>query len=105
MVLPGLDAFTARHVVETLRDLCRQGRTVVLSIHQPRYDIFSLLDDVLLLSRGKQMWWGSASGMMKYFQALGHPCPPLTNPADFILDITSVDVRCYNDVLYAHIDT
>lgn len=64
----------------------------MLSIHQPRYDIFALLDDILLLSRGKQMWWGSAHDMIAHFSALGHPCPPLTNPADFILDITSIDV-------------
>jgi ATP-binding cassette subfamily G (WHITE) protein 8 (sterolin 2) len=33
----GLDAFTARHVVATLKTLSSQGRTVIVSIHQPRY--------------------------------------------------------------------
>jgi ABC-type multidrug transport system ATPase subunit len=110
----GLDAFTARHVVETLRGLLttpsnRSGspkaptlrnRTVILSIHQPRYDIFALLDDVLLLSRGKQMWWGSTQDMMTYFNGLGHPCPELTNPADFILDITSIDVSAPVNLMF-----
>jgi ABC-type multidrug transport system ATPase subunit len=90
----GLDAFTARHVVETLRSLARQGgRTVVMSIHQPRYDIFGLVDDVILLSRGMQVWAGSSVDMMKHFHTIGHPCPPLVNPADFILDISSIDFR------------
>ena len=89
----GLDAFTARHVTETLRSLSRTGRTVILSIHQPRYDVFALLDDVILLSRGQLVWSGSSSDMMKHLNALGHACPPLVNPADFILDISSIDVR------------
>ena len=69
-----------------------RGRTVVVSIHQPRYDVFALLDDVILLARGRLVWSGSSADMLKHFAALGHPCPALTNPADFILDISSVDV-------------
>jgi hypothetical protein len=65
---------------------------VVVSIHQPRYDVFALLDDVILLSRGHLVWAGSSVDMLKHFGALGHPCPALTNPADFILDISSIDV-------------
>jgi ABC-type multidrug transport system ATPase subunit len=65
---------------------------VVVSIHQPRYDVFALLDDVILLSRGRLVWAGSSADMLKHFGALGHPCPALTNPADFILDISSIDV-------------
>lgn len=34
----GLDTFTARHVMETLKALATRGRTVILSIHQPRSD-------------------------------------------------------------------
>jgi ABC-type antimicrobial peptide transport system ATPase subunit len=33
----GLDAFTAHHLVETLARLARNNRTVIMSIHQPRY--------------------------------------------------------------------
>lgn len=93
----GLDAFTARHVVQSLRKLSRTGRTVILSIHQPRYDVFQCLDDVILLSRGRQLWSGSSKDMLVYFNSLGYPCPPLTNPADFVLDISSVDVRSLNN--------
>jgi ATP-binding cassette subfamily G (WHITE) protein 8 (sterolin 2) len=89
----GLDAFTARHVVETLQDLAHKThRTVVMSIHQPRYDVFALIDDVILLSRGRQIWSGPSRRMLDHFETTGHPCPSLTNPADFILDISSIDV-------------
>jgi hypothetical protein len=90
----GLDTFTARHIVETLQELAHVGRrTVLLSIHQPRYDIFGLIDDVVLLSRGMQVWAGSTSGMLAHFESIGFSFPPFSNPADFILDITSLDFR------------
>lgn len=89
----GLDSFTARHVVETLRDIAHLGRTIILSIHQPRYDVFKILDEVVLLSRGRQIWAGSSSSMLRHLETMGYPCPPLSNPADFILDITSIDVN------------
>jgi ABC-type multidrug transport system ATPase subunit len=88
----GLDTFTARHVIETLKSLALNNRTVVLSIHQPRYDVFKCLDDVVLLARGRQVWTGSCKDMLRHFSAVGYPCPALTNPADFILDISSIDV-------------
>lgn len=90
----GLDAFTARHVVETLLALARRGKTVVMSIHQPRYDVFGLVDDVILLSQGgRQVWSGCTKDLMKHLESLGHPCPVLVNPADFLLDMTSIDFR------------
>lgn len=88
----GLDAFTARHVVETLKEIAMKGRTVVVSIHQPRYDVFALLDDVILLSRGHLIWSGPSQKMMVYFGGIGLTCPVLCNPADFMLDISSIDV-------------
>ena len=67
----------------------------MVSIHQPRYDVFALLDDVILLARGRLVWSGNSADMLKHFAALGQPCPPLTNPADFILDISSIDVSFF----------
>lgn len=98
--LSGLDAHTARHVMQTLKSLSLKGKTVVVSIHQPRYDIFQLADDVILLSHGGgQVWAGPRCQLLDHLAAIGHPCPPLMNPADFLLDITSVDYRSPDMVL------
>lgn len=72
--------------------LAAAKKTVILSIHQPRYDIFAALDDVILLSRGQVVWSGDAASMLRHFERCGHRCPPLVNPADFILDLSSIDV-------------
>jgi ABC-type multidrug transport system ATPase subunit len=94
----GLDAFTAHHVMETLQHLSHEGhRTVIISIHQPRYDIFRLLDEIILLSRGRQIWAGSTQEMLHHLEQIGHPCPHHMNPADYILDISSVDFRSHEN--------
>ncbi|EGF82438.1 hypothetical protein BATDEDRAFT_86245 [Batrachochytrium dendrobatidis JAM81] len=90
----GLDAFTAHHIMLTLKNLAQSGRTIVCSIHQPRSDIFSMFDHILLLARGGRVAYsGPALQIMPHFIALGHELPAFTNPADYILDISSIDFR------------
>lgn len=54
-----------------LRTLTRKGMIVVCSIHQPRSNIFSEFDKVLLLNKGKTVYYGARSSIVTYFQALG----------------------------------
>ena len=46
----GLDSTNAARVVDIMACLALSGVTVVMSIHQPRPDIFRLMDRVLLMS-------------------------------------------------------
>ncbi|XP_063297536.1 ATP-binding cassette sub-family G member 8 [Pelobates fuscus] len=89
----GLDSFTAHNLVITLSRLARGNRLVILSIHQPRSDIFQLFDIVLLLSSGTTIYSGTAKDMVQYFSSIGYPCPRYSNPADFYVDLTSIDKR------------
>jgi ATP-binding cassette, subfamily G (WHITE), member 2 len=61
--------------------------TIVFSIHQPRYSIFKLFDTVLLMSKGRNVYHGSAVDMLPYFNAQGYQCELHDNPADFALDV------------------
>ncbi|XP_010887068.1 ATP-binding cassette sub-family G member 8 [Esox lucius] len=89
----GLDSFTAHNLVITLSRLARGNRLVLLSVHQPRSDIFQLFDLVVLLSSGSAVYCGPAKDMVPYFTALGHPCPRYCNPSDFYVDLISIDRR------------
>ncbi|XP_061821272.1 ATP-binding cassette sub-family G member 8 isoform X1 [Nerophis lumbriciformis] len=89
----GLDSFTAHNLVITLSRLARGNRLVLLSVHQPRSDIFQLFDLVVLLSSGSAVYCGAARDMVPYFTALGYPCPRYCNPSDFYVDLISVDRR------------
>jgi ABC-type multidrug transport system ATPase subunit len=57
----GLDSYNSYNVVECLVSLARNyKRTVILSIHQPRSNIFALFDKVLLLAQGRVVFSGPA---------------------------------------------
>jgi len=80
----GLDAYNALIVMQFLKDLCDQrGNIVLVSIHQPNSEIFAMFSKLLLLDRGRTMFFGDpvAEGFST-FEKCGAPVPPLTNPAD-----------------------
>uniref|UniRef100_A0A3Q2L148 ATP-binding cassette sub-family G member 8 n=1 Tax=Equus caballus TaxID=9796 RepID=A0A3Q2L148_HORSE len=89
----GLDSFTAHNLVKTLSRLAKGNRLVLISLHQPRSDIFRLFDLVLLMTSGTTIYLGGAQHMVQYFTEVGHPCPRYSNPADFYVDLTSIDRR------------
>lgn len=90
----GLDAFTASSIIDVLKGLADEGRTLILTIHQSRSDLFKHFGNVLLLARGgAPVYAGKGADMIPHFSALGFECPPATNPADFALDLISVDLR------------
>nr|XP_056705898.1 broad substrate specificity ATP-binding cassette transporter ABCG2-like [Euleptes europaea] len=87
----GLDASTANAVLLLLKRLSRRGRTIIFSIHQPRYSIFKLFDSLTLLALGKVLYHGPANNALEYFRSVGYECEPFNNPADFFLDVINGD--------------
>ncbi|XP_044039884.1 broad substrate specificity ATP-binding cassette transporter ABCG2-like isoform X3 [Siniperca chuatsi] len=87
----GLDASTANSVLLLLKRMANNGRTIILSIHQPRYSIYRLFDSLTLLVNGKQVYHGPAQSALEYFSDIGYTCEPHNNPADFFLDIINGD--------------
>ena len=57
-VIIGLDSSAATSLIETLRKLADAGKTMIAVIHQPSQHVFAQFDDLLLLARGKQMYYG-----------------------------------------------
>ncbi|KAG6002189.1 hypothetical protein E4U54_000935 [Claviceps lovelessii] len=90
----GLDAFTASSIMEVLEGLANEGRTIILTIHQARSDLFDHFGNVLLLARGGlPVYAGPARRMLGYFGQHGYACPTHTNPADFALDMITIDLQ------------
>ncbi|KAF6371289.1 ATP binding cassette subfamily G member 2 (Junior blood group) [Rhinolophus ferrumequinum] len=87
----GLDSSTANAVLLLLKRMSKQGRTIIFSIHQPRYSIFKLFDSLTLLASGRVMFHGPAQEALGYFASAGHHCEPYNNPADFFLDVINGD--------------
>ena len=91
----GLDAFTASSIIDVLRGLATDGKkTVILTIHQARSDLFKYFDHILLLARGGHpVYAGKGQSMLLHFSSLSYNCPVTTNPADFVLDLITVDLQ------------
>ena len=57
-------------------------------IHQPRYSVFILFDELLLLDKGGvTAYMGPTEQMLPYFNDLGFSLTTNENPADFMLDV------------------
>ncbi|XP_034688533.1 ABC transporter G family member 15-like [Vitis riparia] len=85
----GLDSASAFFVIQTLRNVARDGRTIISSIHQPSSEVFDLFDDLFLLSGGETIYFGEAKKALEFFAEAGFPCPSRRSPSDHFL-------RCIN---------
>ncbi|KJZ71138.1 hypothetical protein HIM_09492 [Hirsutella minnesotensis 3608] len=70
----GLDAFTAKSIMDVLCGLAAEGRTLIISVHQAGLDIYSKFGNMLLLTQdGRTAYSGAAKDMMGYFAKQGYP--------------------------------
>jgi ABC-type multidrug transport system ATPase subunit len=90
----GLDSSQAVKIVKLIVDLARERQIpAILSIHQPRASIWKMLDSFILLAPGGRICYsGPRQPALSYFKSLGYECPPETNPAEFFIDLVSVDI-------------
>ena len=86
----GLDSTTSIELIYTLKKMTDAGMTIVMVIHQPRYEIFNTIDDIFLLGQnGRPVYIGASSKTLEYFTSIGFPCPSMMSPADHFLDVMS----------------
>jgi ABC-type multidrug transport system ATPase subunit len=115
----GLDSYNALSVVQSLVTLAkRYNRTIILTIHQPRSNIFAMFDKLLLLAEGGYMVYsgpiygltpvaeeskpaGSSRNetptpqtasrvpiLSNWLSDIGVSCPRGFNMADYLIDLT-----------------
>nr|XP_022314885.1 ATP-binding cassette sub-family G member 2-like isoform X2 [Crassostrea virginica] len=95
----GLDANTANSVMLLLKRLAVKGRTIIFSIHQPRYSIYRLFDSLMMLSMGEVVYHGPTSEALTHFKSIGYTIQEHNNPPDFFLDVISGDFNVDLDTL------
>ncbi|CAB3987012.1 ABC transporter, ATPbinding domain containing [Paramuricea clavata] len=95
----GLDSTSSLSVLKSLRAVAEQGRlTVLCVIHQPRFEIFNMFHNILLLGPGgKTVYQGNVLDAAKYFSSLGFNTPANVNPADFYMDVIGGSVKTEED--------
>ena len=90
----GLDSFIAFNLINTLKELAvERKKTIVMTIHQPRETIVQLFDKIMLLSQGRTIFFGSMENGLQHFSTLNYNCPEDSNPANFFIDMITLDYR------------
>lgn len=87
------DSTLSEKVVRLIKKLVKEREIpCILSLHQPRSSIWRMLDSVILLAPGGRVcYFGPTHSAVAYFAKLGYSCPTQTNPAEFLLDLVSID--------------
>jgi ATP-binding cassette, subfamily G (WHITE), eye pigment precursor transporter len=77
-------------VVESMKNLSRQGKTIVCTIHQPSSEIFDLFDQLCLVAEGRIAFMGDLKDAIKFFDSQGYKCPSNFNPSDFYIKTLAI---------------
>ncbi|KAF5730714.1 ABC transporter G family member 10-like [Tripterygium wilfordii] len=83
----GLDSASALQIVTLLRNMANQGKTIVLTIHQPGFRILELFDKVVLLSNGYVMHNAPLSLLEERLRISGHRIPRHVNVLEYTIDV------------------
>lgn len=85
------DSFMAVSIVETMRNLANQGRTIVCTIHQPSSEIFEKFDMLYLMAEGRLAYLGELNRALSFFESMDFKCPSNYNPADFYIKTLAIE--------------
>jgi len=88
----GLDSKMANEVCSILKELGKEGYTIVATIHSPTSYAFSLFDDLMMLQAGGAMVYaGRVADVKSHFVHCGYPFPEEQGYSlpDWLVDTTS----------------
>jgi ABC-type multidrug transport system ATPase subunit len=92
----GLDSAATFDIMQSLRTWCRTlGGSSVVALLQPTPEVVELFDYILMVNEGHLIYHGPRTEILSYFQERGFTCPPRTDPADFLIEVTSGRGRKY----------
>ena len=64
----GLDSFMAMSIVETMKNLAKNGKTIICTIHQPSSELFEMFDKFCLISEGRLAYIGNRLNAINFFE-------------------------------------
>eukprot|EP00195_Chlamydomonas_chlamydogama_P009759 CAMPEP_0202901782 /NCGR_PEP_ID=MMETSP1392-20130828/14649_1 /ASSEMBLY_ACC=CAM_ASM_000868 /TAXON_ID=225041 /ORGANISM="Chlamydomonas chlamydogama, Strain SAG 11-48b" /LENGTH=615 /DNA_ID=CAMNT_0049588397 /DNA_START=85 /DNA_END=1932 /DNA_ORIENTATION=+ len=88
----GLDSYTSNEVMTVVKKLVDDGTTICATIHSPTQYCFNLFDRLIMLVRGRVVYFGAAQGGARF--AI-EACPKVKqmsagyNEAEFLVDLVT----------------
>lgn len=71
----------------------KHGRLVVMTMDNPRSDVFPFLDKVTFMCLGSIVYSGNTHALIQAFDSAGFPCPIMENPLMYYLCLSTADRR------------
>lgn len=85
----GLDASTALEYAQAIRVSTKFARsTAFVSLYQASENIYTTFDKVLVLYKGRQVYFGPVDEAKAYFEEMGYECPARQTTAEFLTAVT-----------------
>nr|POE53616.1 brefeldin a resistance protein [Quercus suber] len=94
----GLDASTALDYAKSLRIMTDiSNRTTLVTLYQAGEGIYELMDKVLVIDEGREIFMGRREEARQYFIDLGYHCPDRQTTADFLTAVTDPVERRFRE--------
>ncbi|XP_054160831.1 protein white-like [Oppia nitens] len=94
----GLDSFMSENIVQVMKDMASNGRTVIFTIHQPSSQVVKLFEQLLLIADGRVAFMGNIDEANNFFSSIGYTCPTNFNPCDYYIQqlakIPGKEIEC-----------
>ena len=86
----GLDSYTAKIIIALLKETASEGKTILMTIHQPSEDIYEMIDSLILMASGNFIYQGPQIQARVHFDNLGFVCHEHTPPPDHFMRILHI---------------
>ncbi|KAF4318295.1 hypothetical protein BBO99_00007531 [Phytophthora kernoviae] len=93
----GLDSASTFKVMQFVSRLCKEGRTVICTIHQPSSLVYDLFTNVAILAAGETVYFGPRINMLPHFATLGYMCPNYQDPLEHFISVANTDFTGHGD--------
>uniref|UniRef100_A0A0E0HJ07 ABC transporter domain-containing protein n=1 Tax=Oryza nivara TaxID=4536 RepID=A0A0E0HJ07_ORYNI len=98
----GLDTRSAAIVIRAVKNICKTGRTVVCTIHQPSTEIFEAFDELILMKNGGKIIYNGPIGERSSKKISGVlKVKSNCNPAAWMMDVTSTSMEVQHNMDFA----
>uniref|UniRef100_K3WC79 ABC transporter domain-containing protein n=1 Tax=Globisporangium ultimum (strain ATCC 200006 / CBS 805.95 / DAOM BR144) TaxID=431595 RepID=K3WC79_GLOUD len=94
----GLDSSSTYHVMKLIVQLCKEGKTVICTIHQPSSMVWDMFTNIGILTAGETVYFGPRTEIINHFSAAGYTCPMYSNPAEYFISLVNSDFEGHADI-------
>ncbi|XP_070503700.1 ATP-binding cassette subfamily G member 4-like isoform X2 [Chironomus tepperi] len=94
-----LDIVASTQCIKYLKNITKEGRTIIITIHQPSAIMLDLFDHIYALNNGYCIFQGSSKNLLNFFDCLGLSCPSTYNSTDYLMEIANNEYGDHSHLL------